>query len=164
MAALARECLVALIHYLENILRYLDKAAQFAKEQNDDIETYLTEKLVPDQYDLLHQAQYAYFTALEIGERISGIKPPEFTYDEKTLAELRECIYRTIDYLKPLMDRTEMIDIEKQVETYLVERPMPLSEYLFRFGMPNFFFHTTLAYEILRRKGVSLGKDDFIGI
>ena len=100
-----------------------------------------------------------------IAERLAGIEPPTMEDTEKTLPELKARIAKTVEFLKTLkpaqIDGSEARPIELKLRTRTIN--FTGQAYLLHFAMPNFYFHVTTAYDILRQAGVDIGKRDFIG-
>lgn len=122
-------------------------------------------RLAPDMLTLIGQVQRASDTAKGCGARLGGIEPPSMADTEKTFADLQARVAKTADFLKSLkpgeIDGTE----DKPIVLKAGERTFNLTgrAYLFNFVLPNFYFHVTTAYAILRNNGVPLGKMDYLG-
>ncbi len=122
-------------------------------------------KLYPDMLTLTGQVQRASDSAKSCAARLSGAEPPSFPDNEKTFADLQERIRKTIDYVKSVPASA----IDGSEERAIVfkagksEYNFTGVQYLQAFAIPNFFFHVTAAYAILRHKGVAIGKLDFLG-
>jgi len=150
---------------LKNLLAVLEKAEAYAAENNIDLQTFVETRLAPDMIPLSGQVQIATDGAKGVSSRLAGKPLPSWPDDEKTFAELKLRLQKAIDYLATFSpedfvgsdDRTVTIkiggeDTELTGETYLLNR-----------GLPNFYFHVTTAYDILRHKGVPIGKKDYLG-
>ena len=142
--------------------KWLDKAVALGEQKKFDPETLLQARLAPDQYPLLVQIQAACDQAKYTVAKLSGKEPPSHPDTEKTIAEVRERIKKVCDYMAT-MKREDFVGAE--------ERPckhtwMPAAlrggDYLDHFALPNFHFHRTTAFSILRHNGVDIGKNDFI--
>jgi uncharacterized protein len=152
------------IHFLSNLLTIMGKAERFAKERNSNADVFIGERLAPDMYTFTQQVQYAYFTALDGISKLSGVRHPAFLYDEKTMKELKTSVRRTISYLKTIRPEDFRGVEQRTVPIYYnPKKALPASVYVYRLGLPNFFFHYTTAYDILRHKGVVIGKVNYIG-
>ena len=142
----------------------LDKAAAHAAARKIEPSVLLNARLYPDMYPLVRQIQITSDTAKGAGGRLAGVDRPVFADTETTFDELKERIAKTVAFLKGLkpeqIDGSETRDIVLQIG----DRSMPFKGegYLFSFALPNFFFHATTAYAILRHCGVELGKRDFM--
>ena len=144
----------------------LDKADAFATTKKVDPAVLLDTRLCPDMFPLARQVQIACDFAKGTGARLAGVENPSFADTEKTIPELKERIAKTLSFLGTLtpaqIDGTEDRDISLKVgpqEMHFKGQP-----YLINFALPNFYFHTTMAYSILRASGVDLGKMDYMGM
>lgn len=149
---------------LDNLVRILEKAGVWAREQGKTDEEMLQAKLAPDMFPLVKQIQIASDNAKSIAARLAGEVPPKMEDTEATLVELIERARKTSAYLKTL-DRDRFVGAEeRQIPfPYVPDTHLLGSAALFESYLPNFFFHATTAYGILRNQGVPLGKADFIG-
>lgn len=122
-------------------------------------------RLAPDMLTLAGQVQRASDTSKGCGARLAGIEAPSMADTEKTYAELQARITKTVDFLQGL--KPEQIDgaEDRQIAFKTRDRTVNLSggTYLFNFALPNFYFHVTTAYDILRHNGVPLSKNDYLG-
>ena len=149
---------------LNNLGRWLDLAVEYAKEKDFDPNVLLSYRLSPDQFALLRQIQTTCDTAKLTAARLTGKAAPSYPDDEQTVEQLKERIQKTIAYL----DTLTTADFEG-AETKLVElRFAPGQgargeEYYLSFAQPNFYFHLTHCYALLRHAGVPIGKRTFIG-
>lgn len=149
---------------LENLAGILEKSAVWAKETGKTDEDMLQARLAPDMFPLVRQVQIASDNAKSISARLAGEEPPKMEDTEATFIELIERTRKTVAYLKTLdsakFDGAEArrIPFPYVPDTYLLGQEALLESYL-----PNFFFHVTTAYDILRSQGVPFGKADFIG-
>jgi hypothetical protein len=149
--------------FLENIDRWLDQAAALADIKKFSLEVFADGRLAPDQYSFTRQIQAACDQAKYTVAKLTGTEPPSMPDTEKTVAELRQRIKTTIAYLATF--KPEAFDgSEERACTYSWMAGKSLSgiDYLNHFALPNFYFHVTTAYSILRHNGVPLGKMDFI--
>jgi hypothetical protein len=142
----------------------LNAAEQNAAERKIDPEVLLFARLAPDMYPLTRQVQIATDHAKGASSRLAGRDAPRFEDDEQTFDDLHARIGRTTDYLATFTTQDIAGSEEKTVELRLGGRQlsMPGLQYLLHFAMPNFYFHVTTAYDILRHNGVPLGKVTFI--
>jgi len=154
------------IRMLTNLKGILGKAAAHAPAKKIDESVLLNARLYPDMFPLVKQVQIATDFARGTGARLSGTEPPSYEDNEKSLAELVARVERTLDFLRTLkpaaIDGSETREIVRPVRG----EPKKFTgiNYLLQYAMPNFYFHTTTAYAILRHSGVELGKGDFIGV
>jgi hypothetical protein len=148
--------------FLGGIEKWLDKAVAYADQKKFDPETLMHARLAPDQYPFLRQVQAACDQAKYCVAKLTGKEPPSHPDTEKTIAEIRARIRTVLDYLK-----TFKPEDFKGAEDRLVKHSwMPASlkggDYLDHFLLPNFHFHLTTAYQILRHNGVEVGKMDYM--
>jgi hypothetical protein len=143
----------------------LDKASAHASEKGIDASVLVSARLAPDMLPLAAQIQRASDTSKLSIERLSGEPSPRLEDNETTIPELHERIAKTVAYLKSV-DAAQLEGSEERVVTLSFGAFKPSfrgDEYLLTFGLPNFFFHLTTAYDILRHNGVQVGKLDFLG-
>ncbi len=149
---------------LENLAGILEKSQAWAKESGKTDEEMLQAKLAPDMFPLVRQVQIASDNAKSISARLAGEEPPKMEDTESTFPELIDRARKTVVYLRTLdpakfeTAESRHIPFPYVPDTYLLGQ-----EALFESYLPNFFFHVTTAYDILRNQGVPLGKADFIG-
>ena len=153
------------IHMLSNLKAILEKAAAHAHEKKIDESVFLNARLFPDMLAFTRQVQIATDFARGTGARLAGAEPPSVEDKEQTFAELTARIDRTVDYLRTL--KPEQIDGAEGREIVRPIRGEPKKftglNYLLQYALPNFYFHTTTAYAILRHNGLVVGKGDFVG-
>lgn len=151
---------------LTNLDRWLGAAAEHAKLKNFDPNVLVGSRLAIDQYPLVRQVQSACDSAKATAARLTGKTAPSHPDDETTFDQLRERVRKVTAYLATFTEK----DFEG-AETRKVALPfLPGGnkgalglDYLVSFGQPNFYFHVTHAYAILRHNGVNVGKMDYIG-
>jgi len=150
---------------LNNLKAILDKAATNAEARKIDLSVFINARLAPDMLTLPAQIQIATDAAKGAGARLAGVEVPSFEDKETTFPELQARIARTIDFLKDL--KAEQIDGSEERTITLKLRGNEVNftgmNYLLNFALPNFWFHYTTAYAILRHNGVDLGKMDYLG-
>jgi hypothetical protein len=143
----------------------LDKAEAYAEGTKIDPTVLLGARLFPDMFAFTRQVQSACDQAKNAGARLAGIDPPSYEDNEKTIAELKARIAKTVAFVKTL--DTEKIDQSAGREITFPLGPskghMKGADYLNHFAVPNFYFHVTTAYDILRHCGIEVGKRDFLG-
>jgi uncharacterized protein len=153
------------VRLLGNLLNWLDKAEAHATAKKFDTAVYLGTRLAPDMLTFTKQIQIACDTAKFCVARLAGVEAPAFDDSEASLDELRERIRKTIAFVQSVsaaqLDGTE----DKDVTIPRRDGSMVLKgeAYLKHFATPNFYFHVTTAYALLRHNGVELGKMDFLG-
>ena len=150
---------------LGNLAAILDKAAGFAAAKKVDQSVLLGYRLAPDMLNFARQIQIAAEHAKGAPARLAGMEPPSYENTETNLAELKARIDKVIAFLhtvKPAqVDGSEEREITfKAGSNMLTFKGQP---YLLHYALPNFFFHVTTAYAILRHCGVDIGKKDYIG-
>lgn len=149
---------------LGNLNLFLDKGAQYADAKKFQTDVLLNARLAPDQFPLMRQIQIACDTAKLASARLTGVEAPVFEDKETTLNEIKERIANTIKYLQSLKPANF-----EQAKTKQITNPrwdgkhMMGEDYANEHAIPNFYFHMTTAYAILRHNGVDLGKKDFLG-
>ena len=153
------------VRMLSNLDALLDKAEADATARGYKADVLLSSRLAPDMLPLLNQFQLASDSAKGAMARLSGGAPPSMPDTETTIAEIRQRLARTIDYVKSVapsaIDGSEERDIVLKTPTGDI--PFKGLAYLTGFALPNFLFHVTMAYALLRHNGVSIGKLDFLG-
>jgi hypothetical protein len=150
---------------LTNLSAILDKAAAHAQERKIDPAALLDARLYPDMLTFTRQIQLATDFAKGAAARLAGDAPPKFDDVEVGFAQLKERIARTIALLDSVGPERINGSEERQIELKTATRTLTFSglDFLAHFALPNFFFHVTTAYAILRHNGVPIGKDDFLG-
>ena len=153
------------VRMLANVNTWLDKAEAHATAKKFDTSVYLNTRLAPDMLPFTKQIQVACDTVKFCVARLAGVESPKFEDNETTLAELRERISATIAYVKSVP--AAQIDGSEEKDITLPRRDGPLimkgEAYLKHFVLPNFFFHLTTTYALLRHNGVDVGKMDYLG-
>jgi len=144
----------------------LDKAAAFAAEKKVDPAVLAAWRLAPDMFPLSRQVQIATDQAKNGSARLAGIEPPRFEDNEKTIDELKERVAKTLAFIKTIDGKA--IDGSGDREITFPLGPtnkghMKGDDYLTHFVIPNFYFHLTATYAILRHVGINVGKQDFLG-
>lgn len=150
---------------LGNLDAMLDKALAFAEAKKIDPAVLLGMRLAPDMFPLLRQVRIACDFAKGTSARLAGVEVPKYEDNEVTVADLKARIARTREYLGTLSAAQFADAATRTVTVKAGDRELTFvgDKYLFEFGLPNFYFHLTTAYAILRHAGVDLGKRDFIG-
>lgn len=154
------------IRMLNNLIGWIDKAQAHAQARQFDSLNYLGLRLAPDMLPFSRQIQIASDAAKACMARLAGAEVPRWGDNEATLAELRARVQKTIDYVQSFaaarIDGSEGRQITVPMH---VGDPLVFSgeTYLQHFALPNFFFHVTTAYALLRHGGVEIGKTDYLG-
>lgn len=155
-----------LARMLGNMLNWIDKAEAHAAARKFDSANYLGLRLAPDMLPFNRQIQIASDGAKGCVARLAGVEAPKWEDTEATLPELRERVRKTLDYVQGFTPG--QIDGSEEREILLPTRqgePMRFTgeAYLKHFVLPNFYFHATTTYALLRHGGVELGKRDYLG-
>ncbi len=150
---------------LKQLQTILEKAIAHAKASNYDPDVLASARLAPDMFALVKQVQLTCDFAKNSVARLAGIDPPRFEDTETTLAQLVERVTRTLDYLTTIsadaLEGSETRAIKIPLRTRTLE--MQGLPFLQGWALPNFYFHYTTTYAILRHNGIALGKSDFLG-
>ncbi len=150
---------------LKNLTTILQKAEAFATAKKLEPGVLESLRLAPDMLAFTRQVQLASDFAKNSAARLAGVEPPKFEDNEKTLEDLKARVAKTIDYLETLkpaqFDGAETRHIVVPLRTRSLE--MDGLPFLQKWVLPNFFFHVTTAYALLRHVGVEVGKQDFLG-
>jgi hypothetical protein len=150
---------------LNALVGVLDKAQAFAEAKKFDQAVLLGTRLYPDMFPLNVQVGQVCTHAARGVAQLAGLTQPDFGPPDTAIAGLKERVAKTIEFVKSA--RPEQIDgsEEKDIVLKFGTREMPFKgqQFLIGFTLPNFFFHYTTAYDILRSLGVELGKRDFMG-
>ena len=148
---------------LTGINGWLDKAAALADTKKFDVQVLLDSRLAPDQYAFIGQVQGACDQAKFTVAKLTGKEPPAHPDTEKTVADLRARIKTCVDYLNTFK-REDFDKAEERMcsHSWMGGKQMRGGDYLDHYALPNFHFHMTTAYAILRHNGVPLGKTDYV--
>ncbi|MBB5214294.1 DUF1993 domain-containing protein [Parapusillimonas granuli] len=142
------------------------QAGAHAAERNIEPDALLQARLFPDMYPLIKQVQVASDFARGISARLAGVEVPAYEGAEKTFADLDALLARTLGFLDSV--RPEQFEGSEAREIVLrrgtpKEKKLDGQTYLANYGLPQFFFHVTTAYAILRHNGLPIGKRDYMG-
>ena len=155
----------AFLNMLKNLSAILDKAEAYAARHKIEPEVLLNWRLAPDMFALTRQVQIAADFAKGTTARLAGREVPKYADEEKSFAELKARIAKTVKFVEGFapkdIDGSEARDISLTVggqDMHFKGKP-----YLVHFALPNFYFHVTTAYDILRACGLEIGKRDFLG-
>ena len=144
--------------------RWLETSIAHAKTKAFDPNVLATARLAPDQYPLIRQVQSACDAAKFAAARLTGKEPPKHPDTEQTMDELRARVATCTAYLDTITAADFAGAAERKIALPFLEGKTLLgTDYLNEMVLPNFYFHLTTAYAILRHNGVALGKMDFIG-
>jgi hypothetical protein len=149
---------------LENLDRWLAAGVSYAESKKFEPDVLARSRLAPDQYELVRQVQSACDQAKYAAAYLSGQRAPSHPDTEQTIADLRARIGKCLEYLRSVKEPAYAEASARRVAPpWLNGKWMRGDAYLAQVAVPNFYFHVTTAYAILRHNGVGLGKMDFVG-
>ena len=151
---------------MESLSKFLDKAEAHAKQKNFDVAVLVNSRLAPDMLPLSRQIQIVSDTVKGAVARLTGTEAPKYEDNETTLDELRERLAKTLAYVRSVGPAGYEGSEERDITIPTRARgdlKFKGREYLLNFALPNFYFHVTTTYAILRHNGVELGKMDYLG-
>lgn len=150
---------------LTNLSAILDKAATHAETKKVDPKALADSRVIADMFPLKRQVQIACDTAKAAAARLAGVDIPKHEDAESTFEELKERIAKTIAFVESV--KADQVNASEAREIVLQFPRITLkftgSDYVTKYVLPNFYFHVTTAYAILRKNGVDLGKGDYLG-
>lgn len=153
------------VHMLNNLAVILDRAQAYAEAKKIDAATLPSARLYPDMLPLTSQVRIACDTAKRAAAMLSGVDNPAYEDNETTIPELKARVEKTIAFLGTIkasqIDGTEGKDLVVKVGGK--DTPFKGMQFLLARAIPNFYFHVTTAYDILRHNGLDVGKKDFLG-
>ncbi len=152
------------IQFLAGLDAILHKAEAYVQAKKLDPDALLKARLFPDMFTFTRQVQLATDFAKGAGARLAGIEVPSYPDEEKSFEELHARIRKVTDFLRTL-PKEQFADAANRTVTLKVggrEMNFKGSDYLNQFVLPNFYFHLTTAYDLLRHNGVELGKMDYM--
>lgn len=154
-----------LIAQLKALDAILAKAAAHAEAKKIDPAVLLGSRLFPDMFAFTRQVQIACDFAKGTAARLAGVEVPSYADNEQTFAELHARIAKTIAFIETIA--ATQIDGSETRDIHVKAGPRELQfkglDYLLGYALPNFYFHVTTAYNILRHNGVEIGKRDYLG-
>lgn len=150
---------------LNNLAAILDKAASHAEAKKVDPKALSSERLIIDMLPLSAQIQIACDTAKGAAARLARMPVPKHEDTESTIAELKARIAKTLEFIKSIKPEQLQGAESREIVLEFPQNTLKFTglNYLTNFVLPNFFFHVTIAYALLRKNGVDLGKRDFLG-
>lgn len=149
---------------LHNLDGLMVKAATYADQRKFDVNNFVTDRMAPNMLSFANQIQMACDAATYCVAYMSQTKAPSFENKEKNWPELRARIAKTIDYLKTMIEADYSNFHEEKVAPVWAEgKCLSGEEQFYQMALPNFYFHITAAYMLLRKGGVEIGKGDYIG-
>jgi uncharacterized protein len=153
------------LQILNSLTAILEKTEAHCEARKIDPSVMLNSRLFPDMFPMVRQVQIATDHAKGMAARLAGVEVPSYADTEATIAELKTRIAKTIAFVSGF--KPEQIDGSEDRAIDLKAGPRELhftgQQYLVHFALPNFHFHATTAYAILRHNGVEIGKRDFLG-
>src|SRR5580658_10494960 len=154
----------AFLPMLTNLAKQLDKAVESATARNFDPAVLAAARLAPDMFTLTQQVQLATDFAKSGTARLTGIEPPKFEDKEQTIADLQARIKKTIEFVSSVKADSFKGAEDRDIVIPLRDTKLEMKglQYLRNWVLPNFYFHATAAYSILRHNGVEIGKRDFL--
>lgn len=151
---------------LNGLSTILTKAEAYAAEKKFEPAVLLNARLYPDMFPLIRQVQVAADFAKSVSARLAGVEVPAYEDNEQTFADLQARISKTLSFIESLtpaqFEGSETREIVLRPGTPK-EKKLVGHNYLINYGLPQFFFHVTTAYAILRHNGLAVGKGDFMG-
>ena len=149
---------------LRNMSSILDKGAAHATAKKFDVDVLLNSRLAPDQFNFTRQIQILCDTAKRGAAQLAGKEAPVHEDTEKTLADVKARIQSVINYLETFSEK----DFDKAATVKISQsrwdgQHLNGTEFMNEYAVPNFYFHLTTAYAILRHNGVDIGKKDYLG-
>jgi hypothetical protein len=153
------------IRTLKALSAILDKAAAHCEARKVDPSVLLGYRLAPDMFALTRQIQVATDQAKGMAARLAGVEVPSYPDTESTIEELKARIAKTLDFVQSFSPEQFAESEDRQITMKMRSGELTFNgvTYAFGFVLPNFYFHATTAYDILRHAGVELGKLDFMG-
>jgi uncharacterized protein len=156
----------AFLQTLDGLSKILDKAEAFCAAKKIDPTVLVNARLAPDMFPLSRQVQIACDFAKGASARLAGADIPAYEDNEKTIADLKARIAKTVAFVRTF--KAAQIDGSEERDIVLKVAGNPITFkgqfYLVNFAVPNYYFHLSAAYAILRHNGVELGKGDFLGL
>lgn len=155
-----------LLQMLRALSDVLKKAEEHATEKKIDPNALLQARLFPDMFPLVRQVQIAADFSKGIASRLAGAEVPSWPDGEASFADLQALIAKALAHLESF--KPAQFDLSESLEIVLrpgtpKEKKLTASTYLLHYGLPQFFFHVTTAYALLRHNGVEVGKRDYMG-
>lgn len=153
------------VRMLKNLSAMLDKAKAHAEAKRIDPVALTTFRLFPDMFPFSRQIQVACDVAKGVVARLAGVEVPKHEDVEQTFDELKARIAKTIAFIETIKQEQIAGSEERDITVKLGKQEYRFKgmQYLLNWALPNFYFHATTAYNILRHNGVEVGKRDFVG-
>lgn len=162
---LSRVCVPVWLQLLGSLSTILEKAASQAAAKKIGQNALLEARLFPDMFPLLRQVQLVSDFAKGAAARLAGKEVPAWADEEKTFEDLRNRLARTVHFIQGLDTAAIDAALDREIAFNVgpSQRVMKGGDYLVHYAMPNFYFHLTTAYDLLRHNGIEIGKRDFMG-
>lgn len=161
---IAAESIAQFAKMLRNLDRWIEKTTTYAEAKKFDVNNLVTARLAPDQYPLVRQVQACCDQAKFAAAYLSGKEAPKHPDTETTMAELRQRIAACLGFLESVKaEELAGFEDRKVSPPWMHGKWLKGDHYLAQLAIPNFYFHVTTAYSILRSNGVDVGKMDFLG-
>jgi len=153
------------VQILPALSAVLDKAAAHAAAKKIDPQVFIDSRLYPDMFPLSRQIQIATDFAKGACARLAGVEPPKYADTERSFDDLKARIAKTVDFIKEFKPAQIDGSEERDISLVLGGQPQKFKgeNYLTGLVLPNFFFHVTTTYALLRQGGVEIGKVDYLG-
>lgn len=150
---------------LEQLAHVLSKGFEHAKSQGIEPGKLIESRLAPDMFNLAGQVQRASDAAKACIARLAGIETPSFADEEQSFEQLIERCAKTRDFVRGVDGQLFKGSGEREIVLKVRDRELRFSgeTYLLHYAVPNFYFHVTTAYDVLRNQGVPVGKRDYLG-
>jgi uncharacterized protein len=154
-----------LVRGLTNLSILIDKATAHAGAKRFEPAVLAQARLYPDMFPLIRQVQITCDTAKGAAARLAGIDIPKHEDTETTLAELKQRIAKTLDFIQSVKPSQLEGAESRSIEIKTPDRTLSFTglSYLNNFVLPNFYFHESISYAILRHNGIEVGKGDYLG-
>ena len=153
------------VQILKALSNVIGKAQTHCEENKLEESFFLTDRFYPNMFPFLRQVRAACDHAVNVCARVAGAEAPAFANDEKSLEDLKSRIATTVEFVKSIRPEDMNGQEDKEIVFTLPsgERRFTGQTMLLNFTMPNFYFHATTAYDLLRHRGIVIGKRDFMG-
>lgn len=159
-----KQVTIQMIKMLNNLDGLLVKATQHADAKKFDVNNFLNERIAVDMLPFVKQIQITCDNAKLCVARLAHVEAPKFEDNEKTMGELRTRIQSTVEFLNKHVEADySKFKSAKFAPAWMNGQWMEGEDYFYQFAIPNFYFHLTAAYAILRKCGLEIGKADFMG-
>jgi len=152
--------------FLISLKDLLVKAEKFSQQKELDDAVLLQSRLYPDMFPLVRQVQIAADFAKSVSARLAGVEVPSYEDNEQTFAQLQQRLDKTLSFLDTLTAEQFADAADKEIVLRPgtpKEKRFTGTQYLAQYGLPQFYFHVTTSYALLRHNGVEVGKKDYMG-